>query len=76
MNNPKLTPEELSELEMIHVKGGSASESEAQYGCANNVRGCGAGSATQYQCSNNVAGCGDAVSPPPVQTSTECGSQP
>ncbi len=74
MNN-NFTMDELNELEMVEVKGGVSSTPAGQNQCVNNSIGCGAGSVPQTACVNAIEGCSTVVTPPSVQTSTECATQ-
>lgn len=75
MLKEELSIEELSELELLEVRGGAATEPEAQTKCVNESVGCGAGGVVQVGCVNRVVGCTSVV-PPPVQENTSCGSNP
>lgn len=55
-----LNQEELSELEVLQVRGGGGPgglEPPTQYWCSNTVTGCGGG-APQFACTNSAEGCG------------------
>jgi hypothetical protein len=68
MRKTTLTKEELQELELLEVRGGTSSDSMAQFECVNSAKGCGK-DVTQYACTNTVFGCGG------PSTSTEGGGE-
>ncbi len=57
MDKEIFSPNELSELEALEIRGGATASTMSQGYCPNNDRGCGVGTDQGY-CPNNAEGCG------------------